>query len=43
MTGHYEAASHRGKSVVLNTARALGAGQAVNLTDAIKADAGFFA
>jgi len=41
-TGRYEAQSHHGQGIVLNTTRALRGGEVVNLSDAIQANASFF-
>jgi ferredoxin len=42
LTGHYEGTNHNGKKVVLETTRALTAGEVVNLTPSIKENANFF-
>ena len=42
LTGRYEAQSHHGQSVVLNTTRVLRGGEVVNLRDAIQTNASFF-
>ncbi len=42
LNGHYEGKNHRGKPVVLETVRALTAGEVVNLQPAIKLNADFY-
>ncbi|MBI5964749.1 MAG: ferredoxin family protein [Chloroflexi bacterium] len=42
LTGHYEANNHNGELVVLETTRALTAGEVVDLTPSIKVNASFF-
>ena len=42
LTGHYEAKDHHGKAVVLETTRALAAGEVLDLRGSIKTNAQFF-
>ena len=42
LTGHYEAKDHHGKVVVLETTRALTAGEVLDLRGSIKTNAQFF-
>ena len=42
LTGHYEGANHDGKKIVLNTTRALTAGEVIDLTPSIMENAKFF-
>ncbi|MBK8783958.1 MAG: ferredoxin family protein [Anaerolineales bacterium] len=42
LTGHYEAKDHHGKAVVLETTRALTAGEVLDLRGSIKTNAQFF-
>jgi ferredoxin len=42
LTGHYEAINHRKQKIVLETTRALAAGEVLDLRGGIKANARFF-
>ena len=42
LTGHYEAVNHRGQKVVLETTKALVAGEVFDLRESIKINAQFF-
>lgn len=42
LTGHYESTDHHGKAVVLETTRALTAGEVLDLRGSIKTNAQFF-
>ena len=42
LTGHYEGTDHYGKKIVLETTRVLAAGEIIDLTPAIKDNAGFY-
>ncbi|MDD2922549.1 MAG: ferredoxin family protein [Anaerolineales bacterium] len=42
LTGHYEATNHHGEKIVIETARALSAGEVVDLTPAIKLNEKFY-
>ena len=42
LTGHYEAANHRGESIVLDTTRVLAPGEVIDLQPSIKMNANFY-
>lgn len=42
LSGHYESANHYGEPVILETTRALTAGEIIDLTPSIQENAGFY-
>jgi hypothetical protein len=42
LTGHFEGTNHHGNPIVLDTAKQLGAGEVVDLTEDIKPNYDFF-
>lgn len=42
LTGHYEAANHRGEAIALDTTRILAAGETVDLTPSIDENEGYY-